>query len=199
MYFRMLHEEASGKVAYLLADLDAGEAVVIDPRPADLAVLQALLAGHQLRLRWLLRTSTPAGAGGRGRPEALQALQAAQPAPQELPDLLSFGGEHLHVLRTPGPAPWAVSYLWRDRVFCGELLGAGDGAPEWPHSDADALWESVTGVLFALPPETLIFRGRARQGRIVSTVLAERRWHPWFGCASRDEFMARVARRPARA
>jgi hypothetical protein len=26
----------------------------------------------------------------------------------------------------------------------------------------------------------------------VSTVLEQRRWHPWFGNASRDEFLARV-------
>ena len=32
MYFRILHDEASGAVSYLLADLEAKEAVLIDPR-----------------------------------------------------------------------------------------------------------------------------------------------------------------------
>ena len=32
MHFRLLHDEASGAMSYLLADLDAGEAVLIDPR-----------------------------------------------------------------------------------------------------------------------------------------------------------------------
>jgi glyoxylase-like metal-dependent hydrolase (beta-lactamase superfamily II) len=56
MYFRLLHDERSGAVSYLLADLDAGEAVLIDPRGADVPLLGAMLDEHQLRLRWLLRT-----------------------------------------------------------------------------------------------------------------------------------------------
>lgn len=35
MYFRLLHDEATGAASYLLADLEAGEAVLIDPRGAD--------------------------------------------------------------------------------------------------------------------------------------------------------------------
>lgn len=56
MYFRRLHDEASGAVSYLLGDLDAGEAVLIDPRGADVPLLGAMLKAHHLRLRWLLRT-----------------------------------------------------------------------------------------------------------------------------------------------
>jgi len=56
MYFRILHDPASGELSYLLADLDAREAVLVDPRGADLPVLLALLAERELRLRWVLRT-----------------------------------------------------------------------------------------------------------------------------------------------
>ena len=56
MYFRLLHDEASGAVSYLLADLEAGEAVLIDPRGADVPVLAAMLDEHRLLLRWVLRT-----------------------------------------------------------------------------------------------------------------------------------------------
>ena len=48
--------ETSGAVSYLLADLDAGEAVLVDPRAADVPVLSAMLDEQRLRLRWLLRT-----------------------------------------------------------------------------------------------------------------------------------------------
>lgn len=192
MYFRMLHDEASGRVAYLLADLDAGEAVVIDLRDADLAVVQALLAEHHLRLRWLLRTSEKAGPPPAGGERAASALGAPQPGLDQLAQVLSFGGEHLHVLRTPGHTACAMSYQWRDRVFCGELLQVREPASAAP-ADPAALWESVTSILFTLPPETLIFHGVARHGRVVSTVLAERRWHPWFAPRDRDAFIARFA------
>ena len=56
MYFRILHDEVSGELTYLLADPDAREAVLIDPRGRDLPVLAALLSERDLRLRWVLRT-----------------------------------------------------------------------------------------------------------------------------------------------
>ena len=48
MYFRILHDEATGATSYLLGDLAAGEAVLIDPRGADVALLKAMLGEHRL-------------------------------------------------------------------------------------------------------------------------------------------------------
>ena len=56
MYFRILNNEASGELTYVLGDLDAREAVVVDPHACDSSVLLALLAERELRLRWVLRT-----------------------------------------------------------------------------------------------------------------------------------------------
>ena len=53
MYFRILHDPDSGELSYLLADLDAGEAVLIDPRSADLPVLRALKTG------WIKKSLPP--------------------------------------------------------------------------------------------------------------------------------------------
>ena len=73
MYFRILHDEASGELSYLLADLDAREAVLIDPRGRDLPVL----AGHALGARVApalgvahppSRHTEPQGAGLLGAP-----------------------------------------------------------------------------------------------------------------------------------
>lgn len=38
MYFRLLHDEASRAMQYLLGDMEGGEAVLIDPRAADVPV-----------------------------------------------------------------------------------------------------------------------------------------------------------------
>ena len=56
MYFRILNNETSGELTYVLGDLDAREAVVVDPHACDSSVLLALLAERELRLRWVLRT-----------------------------------------------------------------------------------------------------------------------------------------------
>jgi len=46
--------------------------------------------------------------------------------------------------------------------------------------------------VFTLPDEMLLFAGQERRARAVSTVLEQRRWHPFFAGLSRDEFLARV-------
>ena len=54
MLFRMLHDERSGEMSYLLGDADAGEAVLVDPHGRDLIVWRAVLNERELRLRWVL-------------------------------------------------------------------------------------------------------------------------------------------------
>lgn len=190
----MLHDAASGELSYLLADLDAREAVLVDPRGRDLSVLRALLAEHSLQLRWILRThqhdvlqpQEPQALLGLGVP----LLQGPAVADGEV---LPFGNELLRVLATPGHTTGCLSFAWRDRLFCGGLL-AVDACPHQPQPAApEALWDSVTQRVFALPDETLLFAGYDRRARAVSTVLEQRRWHPFFAGQTRDGFLARVA------
>ncbi|HWS04751.1 MAG TPA: hypothetical protein VN230_03075 [Burkholderiaceae bacterium] len=204
MYFRILHDDASGEQSYLLADLDAREAVLVDPRGADLPVLLALLAERELHLRWVLRThhhdhlhpQEPSWLAQLGAPLVQGEVDGAE-HPGADGEVLPFGGELLRVLATPGHTTACLSFAWRDRLFCGGLL-AVDACPHQPRpADAAALWDSVTGRVFTLPDETLLFAGQERHGRAVSTVLEQRRWHPFFAGRSRDEFLAQVAELPA--
>ena len=111
-------------------------------------------------------------------------------------DVLPFGDELLRVLATPGHTAGCLSFAWRDRLFCGGLL-AVDACPHQPiPAQPEALWDSVTQRVFTLPDETLLFAGHERRARAVSTVLEQRRWHPFFAGLSRDEFLARVAALP---
>ena len=200
MLFRILHDERSGDLTYLLADLDAREAVLVDPRRRDLAVLAAFLAEQDLRLCQLLRTHEH-DALFPGEFDALVRLgapivQGAPRAGAQLPadgELLPFGNEHLRVLATPGHTRHCLSFLWRDRLFCGGLL-AVDACPHQPcPADPAALWDSVTRRVFTLADETLLFSGHEQRARAVSTVLEQRRWHPHFAQGSRDAFLARAA------
>lgn len=205
MYFRLLHDERSGAVSYLLADLDAGEAVLIDPRGADVPLLGAMLDEHQLRLRWLLRThehdarlnGEAAALDALGAPRIQHQLPTSATAGEAGHAVLTFGNEHVQVLQTPGHTAGCLSYLWRDRLFCGGLL-AVDACPFQPRPALpEALWDSVVNDVFKRPAETLLFTGHAQRSRAVSNVLEQRRWHPWFSSATRDEFLARVQELPA--
>jgi glyoxylase-like metal-dependent hydrolase (beta-lactamase superfamily II) len=202
VYFRILNNEASGELTYLLADQDAREAVLIDPHASDLPVLSALLAERDLRLCWVLRThqhdallpSEPVRLGGLGAPliqgDTLTAFGLTDG------DVLPFGDELVRVLRTPGHTPTCLSFGWRDRLFCGGLL-AITACPQQPQpATPEALWDSVTQRVFTLPDETLLFAGHEQRSRAVTTVLEQRRWHPFFASLTRDEFLAQMAALP---
>lgn len=190
MYFRMLHDDASGAVSYLLADLDTRECVLVDPQASDVAVFQAMLGEYRLNLRWLLRTHEH-GASLSDDAAALDSLGAPEAQPSEA-DTMVFGNELLRAMPTPGHTAGCVSFLWRDRLFCGDLLTV-DACPHQPRPALpEALWDSVTRQVLTLPGETLLFCSHAAQGRSVSNVLEQRRWHPWFGGGTRDEFLARL-------
>ncbi|MBV1731549.1 MAG: MBL fold metallo-hydrolase [Hydrogenophaga sp.] len=206
MLFRILHDERSGELSYVLADNDAREAVVVDPRSRDLPVLQALLGERDLRLRWVLRTHQHDHLQSHEL-ERLRSLGAPVVQGETCEgthtvadgEHLPVGNEIVRVITTPGHTAGCLSFVWRDRVFCGGLL-AVDACPYQPHpADPAALWDSITLRLFTLPDETLLFAGHEQRARAVSTVLEQRRWHPFFARQTRDAFLARVAALPTQA
>lgn len=203
MYFRILNDDASGELTYLLADLTGREAVLIDPHGRDLPVLSALLSERDLRLRWVLRTHHHDDRQTR-EPELLARLEAPMVQGDAASDtpavgdgaVLPFGDELIHVVATPGHTPHCLSFAWRDRFFCGALL-AVTACPHQARPQApEALWDSVTQKVFTLPDETLLFAGHERCARAVSTVQEQRRWHPFFSGQTRDAFLAHIAALP---
>jgi sulfur dioxygenase len=194
--FQILHDSSGRQRSYLLADSNLGEALLIDPRSQDLPVIQALLQDRQLKLRWLLRTH---------QHDQLQSMEFAQLRQLGAPvvqgeardgartahngEQLDFGNERVQVWTTPGHTAHCLSFVWRDRVFCGGLLSQ-EACPVQPYpADAAALWDSVTQRLFTLPDETLLFAGHEVPLQAVSTVWAQRRAHPWFARRDRDAFI----------
>jgi len=194
MYFRMLHDETNGAITYLLADVSAGEAVLVDPQVTDVPLLRAMMAERGLRPRWVLRTHEHDARIPRRHRLARDAFDAPLVVHRSAArEFLPFGDEYLQVLSTPGHTEGCLSFRWRDRLFCGDLLTA-DACPYQPRPLCpEALWDSVVNQVFTLPEETLLFGSHACCGRTVSTVYEARRWHPWFGQAGRDEFLERIA------
>ena len=204
MYFRQLIDHVEGVRAYLLADADALEAVVVDARAAEHALVRALLAERRLALRWVLVTHCHRRPGEAAALTALAAVAGANGVVGGDPtlgyragdgDTITFGGEVLQVLSTPGHSRDSVSYLWRDRIFCGDALALGGCAVlDGPGADAGQAYDSVTQKLFALPDETLVFPGQDRRGRTVSTIGEERTRNRAFLGRSRDDFVVAFGR-----
>jgi glyoxylase-like metal-dependent hydrolase (beta-lactamase superfamily II) len=201
MIFRRLAMLDTGGLAYLLADADAREAVVIDAAAAQHAVVLALLDERDLRLRWVLRTHSHPGVedGAIALSRRTGAALAGGARPARLPvdgDTFAFGGEIVRVLSTPGHTPDSLSYLWRDRLFSGDAIELGGFEPTaFAEVDAGRLYDSVVHRLFALPGETLVFPAHAIRGRTVSTIAEERLLNRCYVSHSRDKFIAAFGRR----
>ncbi|QLA82270.1 hypothetical protein EXV95_17475 [Acidovorax sp. JMULE5] len=192
----MLHDDETGLITYLLADLEAREAVLIDPRPADAGVIHAMLSEHHLQPVAVVHTDDhPVD----GQPAPVQPPgHASWPAATRLNDgeTLAFGAQHLRCLGTPGHTWQGRSYLWRDRLFCGGVLSPWL-CPEAAGVDNPAqLWESIMARVFRQPAETLLFPGHSCSGWTVSNVFTQRKHHPWLSSKSRDEALQAIAQGP---
>jgi hydroxyacylglutathione hydrolase len=177
--------------AYVLADSEAKEALVIDAGgPVDKIAGQ--LRG--LTLRWIAATH-----GHRGHVEGKEALKAAvggetamsiSDAKQYLrsadrylldDDELEFGGFRLRVIATPGHTPGSLCFAVGNHLFTGDtLLAGGIGKPS-PETDLQRQMTSIGTRLLAFPPATALYPGHGP----TTSLEAELRQNPIFRPAPR--------------
>jgi glyoxylase-like metal-dependent hydrolase (beta-lactamase superfamily II) len=106
-------------------------------------------------------------------------------------DRVRFGQLALEVLETPGHTDDSVSYRLGDRVFTGDtLLVRGCGRTDFQNGSPRALYRSITEILFALPPETLVYPAHDYRGMTVTTVGEEKRWNPRVAGKTCEQFEA---------
>ena len=200
-----LFDTESSTYTYILVAPGETEAVIIDPverhQERDLSHLERL----GLTLRFVLETHAHADhVTSAGRLcEATGALAAVPSgcgiAPAELQlndgDVIRFGkGEEIRVLHTPGHTAGSMSYVWRGNVFTGDtLLIDGCGRTDFQGGSADALYDSVTGKLFALPGDTRMWPGHDYKGQSVSTIGWEKRHNARLAGRSRADFVRLMA------
>lgn len=200
MIFRQLLEPVSSTYTYLLGCEETGQAILVDPvvnsMDRDLQLIQSL----GLRLAYTLDTHIHADHITAAR-ELKQRVgsRIAAPAFDRLP-CVDFGVEEGRPLRagsiefaglhTPGHTDGHFAYRVGERVLTGDaLLIDGCGRTDFQNGDAQALYRSVTGKLFTLPDETLVYPGHDYNGRHVSSIAQERARNPRLGAGKTlDEF-----------
>lgn len=201
-HFRQIHEPRSHAYAYLLADTDRREAVIIDPAAGQSTLYLALLDELQARLTQVLLTHSHEAYAGSAEElcRATGALCVASgrsgiagvDVPVDDHAVIPCGDELLRCRATPGHTLGCISYLWRDRAFTGDTLLIGDcgGAGS---GDAGLLFDSVTRKLLTLPDETLVYPAHDFADRHVSSIGEQRETNPRFAGITRDEFIAKQA------
>lgn len=195
-----LFDTESSTFTYILTAPGSDRAVIIDPVDHQLARDLRHLERLGLQLALVLETHAHADhVTSAGRLRALTGAQAAVPSgcgigPAELQlnegDVLRFGdAEEIRVLHTPGHTAGSMSYLWRGNVFTGDtLLIDGCGRTDFQSGSSDALYDSVTGKLFALPDDTRVWPAHDYKGQAVSTIGWEKRHNARLANRSREDF-----------
>ena len=199
--FKQLFDPVSSTLTYLIGDAVSKEAVIIDPVEGQSARDLALLASLGLKLVCIVDTHVHAdhvtgAAVLKAATGAVAAVGMACEAPgyeRQLVggDRIGFGNQIIHVIATPGHTPGSLTFQWRDRLFTGDaLLIGGCGRTDFQNGSADQLYSSVTGNVFTLPDETLVYPGHDYQGRRVSSVGEEKLLNPRFAGKTREQFIA---------
>ncbi len=202
MIFRQLFETDTSTYSYLLGCERSRRAVLIDSVVSEIDHYIELLQSLNLKLIYTLETHVHAdhitGAGllreKLGSKSVVHRDAGAMCADLLVTDgvVLQVGDMELQVRHTPGHTNGCVSYVMADRVFTGDaLLINGCGRTDFQQGSAEQLYDSITGQLFSLPPDTLVYPGHDYQGNTVSTIKQEVAKNSRLGGGrSRDDFIA---------
>lgn len=194
-------DPASSTYTYVLFDEATRDAVIIDPVDTQLERDLATLRQYGLRLVWTVETHahadhiTSAGllaehTGAKtAAPQGCAILTAAVQLADG--DVLRFGTEQLRALATPGHTSGSMSFVWRDHVFTGDtLLINGCGRTDFQSGSAEAMYHSLTRILFSLPDATTVWPGHDYHGRTHSTIGAEKSGNARVAGKTLEEFIA---------
>jgi rhodanese-related sulfurtransferase/glyoxylase-like metal-dependent hydrolase (beta-lactamase superfamily II) len=180
MLFRQVIHEDLGCASYLVGDVKAGVAAVIDPQ-WNIEPYLRLSRLHGVRIEHVVETHNHADhVSGHGRLARatgatihISELAEAEYAHESLADgsVLTLGNVEIEAIATPGHRPEHTSLLLRDAgrggtpwaVLTGDSLFVGDVArPDLaidPEEGASQIFASLTDRLFALPPSVEVWPG----------------------------------------
>ncbi len=200
-----LFDTASSTYTYIVFDETSREALIIDPVDTQMERDLRTLREYGLKLKYIVETHAHAdhitSAGTliehTGAQTATPEGCSVKPSAIQLQhgDTLKFGGQTLTALHTPGHTAGSMSFTWGTHVFTGDtLLIGGCGRTDFQSGSADALYDSLTRVLFALPDDTTVWPGHDYKGQTQSTIGVEKRSNSRITregvLRTRDDFVA---------
>jgi sulfur dioxygenase len=95
---------------------------------------------------------------------------------------VKFGSFIIKAIETPGHTNSCMSFYCDGMVFTGDsLLIGGSGRTDFQQGSSAKLYESITGKLFKLPSETLVYPGHDYRGFTVSTIGDEMNFNSRIG------------------
>lgn len=192
LLLKQLFDRDTFTYTYLLVDTETQEGAIIDgvkeQFDRDLQIIEEL----GVELLYAMETHAHAdhitSAGMLRQNTGAQIVFGESAGIQEIDlpvkdgDKLQLGRYTVDVIATPGHTSGCTSYYIDGMVFTGDaLLIRGCGRTDFQQGDAKVLYDTVTGKLFTLPDETLVYPAHDYNGRTSSTIAEEKRWNPRLG------------------
>jgi glyoxylase-like metal-dependent hydrolase (beta-lactamase superfamily II) len=120
----------------------------------------------------------------------LTGLSASDLIPVEGGSDVAIGNLTVKMLHTPGHTPGSQCFLVGDALVSGDTLFIGScGRIDLPGSSPEDMYRSLTGVLGALPDDTVLFPGHNYAERPRSTLGDEKRRNPMMRFPTLDGFL----------
>lgn len=201
---RQMPRLETGCLSYFVGDPQARVAVLIDPGH-DVTPYRAAVAEGGWKLAAIVETHTHADhlAGHSALHAATGApIYVSHRSPAQYPhrrltegEAVSFGGQELVVLETPGHTMDHLTLRLPDQVFTGDTLLLGScGRTDLGGGSPDLLWESLHEKILRLPNETEVYPAHygphhALPDRFVSTVGFERATNEALNQGSHEAFV----------
>jgi hydroxyacylglutathione hydrolase len=193
---------------YILGDAQTGEGIVVDPGgPANCILKRAKDRGVTV-ITTIVNTHSHVDhtAGNKAMQEAtgapiaiheaeagalvnpnmgMLAMFGAEPSPApgillKDGDRLTFGGQSVEVIHTPGHSPGGICLYFPGYVLTGDTLFVqGVGRTDFPGSSYQVLQSSIRNKLFTLPPDTIVLPGHHYGPTPTSTIRREMADNPF--------------------
>ncbi|HUF74792.1 MAG TPA: MBL fold metallo-hydrolase [Longimicrobiales bacterium] len=199
LIFEQIRVGGDRNFAYLLADRDAKQGVLIDPAYApEMLVERAEAQGIEITHVVNTHGHPDHIEGNQRAVEATGAKVAAHPDCPVGPEVALPDGASLHVgslqlrcLHTPGHAadhlvlyePTYRILVSADLIFVGKVGGTAKD------DDARTEWASIQRVLREIPDEATVWPGHDYGVRPSSTIGLERRTNPFLRCPDEQAFL----------
>ena len=197
--FRQLFDPQTSTYSYLLADLDLGEALLLDSVWENHERDAQLIEQLGLKLRFTLETHIHADhVTGSDRLKKKFQCQSFMPKSEALfadkyikdGETIKLGSIELKAIHTPGHTDHHMSYLMQDKVFTGDALMINAcGRTDFQSGDAGQLFDSVTQKLFTLDEDISVFPAHDYHGLTQSTVGEQKAFNPRFSGRTKEEFV----------
>ena len=112
-------------------------------------------------------------------------------------ETLHLGDQVVTIRHAPGHTPDHIVLLSDGAFFSGDTLFIGGVArTDFLGGDAGVLFDSIHGLLGDLPDDTVLYPGHNYEGRIESTIGAEKQTNAWLQITDRDEFIRALTANP---